>query len=88
MSSLGQAQTKELAADDQVLVDMVDALFRDNDLDDRLWIRAQSILSFEQIMDTIVISGFYGLISAVLNVARTSLEPGSDNLPEHFIREG
>ena len=64
---------------------MVDGLYRDNNLDDSLWARAQVLFSNDQIMDVILICGFYGLISAVLNVARTSLEPGSDSLPEHFI---
>ena len=41
--------------------------------------------SIEQLMDAIVICGFYGLVSAILNVARTPLEPGSDHLPQHFV---
>ena len=85
---LGQLQPAGLGGDLRVLVEMVDGLYRDNDLDDGVWARAQAVFSDDQIMDVILISGFYGLISAVLNVARTPLEPGSDSLPKHFIEQG
>lgn len=68
-----------------MLVEMVDALYRNNDLDDDVWALAQAVLSTEQIMDVILICGFYGLIAAVLNVARTPLEPGSVCLPMQFV---
>ena len=85
IAAVGRLRPSGLDTEMQVLVEMVDALYRDNDLDDDLWGRAQVVFSTEQIMDAILICGFYGLISAVLNVARTELEPGSDNLPERFI---
>ena len=85
IAAVGRLRPSGLDTETQVLVEMVDALYRDNDLDDDLWGRAQAVFSTEQIMDAILICGFYGLISAVLNVARTELEPGSDNLPERFI---
>ena len=85
LASVSRLQPGGLDADTQVLVDLVDALYRNNDLDDEEWVRAQAALSTDQIMEVILISGFYGLISAVLNVARTPLEPGSDSLPTHFI---
>ena len=86
ISAVGRLRPRGLDTEMQVLVEMVDALYRDNDLDDDLWGRAQAAFSTGQIMDTILICGFYGLISAVLNVARTELEPGSDNLPRRFIK--
>ncbi|MDE0062028.1 MAG: carboxymuconolactone decarboxylase family protein [Gammaproteobacteria bacterium] len=85
IAALSRLQPTGLGGEARLLVDMVDGLYRDNNLDDSLWARAQVLFSNDQIMDVILICGFYGLISAVLNVARTSLEPGSDSLPEHFI---
>ena len=87
IAALGQSQPTGLGEEARILVDMVDGLYRDNDLDDGVWARAQAVFSNDQIMDVILICGFYGLISAVLNVARTSLETGSDSLPEHFIQQ-
>ena len=84
IAALGQLEPTGLGREVRLLVDLVDRLYRDNDLDDGLWARAQAVFSNDQIMDAILICGFYGLISAVLNVARTPLEPGSDALPKHF----
>ena len=87
LAVLGQLQPALLDGELRVLVEMVDGLYRDNDLDDGVWARAQAAFSNDQIMDVILICGFYGLVSAVLNVARTPLEPGSDSLPKHFIEQ-
>ena len=87
IAALGRLRPTGLGEEAQTLVDMVDRLYRDNDLDDGVWARAQAAFSNDQIMDAILICGFYGLISAVLNVARTPLEPGSDSLPKHFIEQ-
>ena len=87
LAVLGQLQPAGLDGELRVLVEMVDGLYRDNDLDDGVWARAQAAFSNDQIMDVILICGFYGLVSAVLNVARTPLEPGSDSLPKHFIEQ-
>lgn len=72
---------------DQLLVDIVDSLVDDNNLDDPLIQTASAQLTMEQLMDTVVITGFYSLVSAMLNVARTPLEEGNDNLPNHFYLE-
>ena len=85
ITAVGQLRPSGLDREARILVAMVDALYRSNDLDDDVWARAQTALSTEQIMDVIVICGFYGLISAVLNVAKTRLEPGKVNLAEHFF---
>lgn len=87
IAALGQLQPVGLDEEAWILVDIMDGLYRDNDLDDGLWARAQAVFSNDQIMDVILICGFYGLISAVLNVARTRLEPGSDSLPRRFIEQ-
>ena len=87
IAALGQLRPTGLGEEARILVDMVDGLYQGNDLEDGLWARAQAAFSNEQIMDVILICGFYGLISAVLNVARTPLEPGSDSLPKRFIEQ-
>ena len=87
IAMLGQLRPAGLGEMPRILVEMVDGLHRDNDLDDGVWQRAQSVFSNDQIMDVILICGFYGLISTVLNLARTPLEPGSDSLPKHFIEQ-
>lgn len=78
-------QRSTLGERERILMELIDALFRKNDIDDRVWALARMEFSIEQLMDAIVIGGFYGLVSAILNVARTPLEPGSDHLPQHFV---
>ena len=85
IAAASQVPPGGLGRRERILVELADALFRKNDIDDRLWALARAELSTVQLMDTIVICGFYGLVSAVLNVARTPLEPGSDHLPPCFI---
>ena len=69
---------------EQILLDMADGLYVQNDLSNDIWNRAQALLTMLQIMDVIIVSGFYNLVSAMLNVAKTRLEVGEDNLPDHF----
>lgn len=85
INAVGQLRPQGLSGDMRLLVEMVDELYEKNDVDDELWARARAALSTQQILDVILICGFYGLISAVTNVARTSLEAGGDSLPEHFL---
>ena len=85
ITAVGQLRPRGLIGKTQILVALIDALYRNNDLDDQEWGRAQSAFTIEQIMEVVVIGGFYGLISAILNVARTPLEPRSDSLPRHFV---
>ena len=87
ITAVGKLRPRGLGPETQVLLEVVDALYRNNDLDDEVWALAQAAFSTEQIMDVILICGFYGLISAVLNVARTPLEPGIDSLASHFIEQ-
>ena len=85
LAAIGELQPRGLSENDGLLVAMVDALYGGNDLEDRLWVLAKASFSNDQIMDVVLICGFYGMISAVLNVARTPLEPGGDSLAKHFI---
>ena len=85
IAAVSQARPRGLGEREQIMMELVDALFRKNDVDDRVWALARAGLSIGQLMDAIVICGFYGLVSTVLNVARTPLEPGGDNLPQHFV---
>jgi alkylhydroperoxidase family enzyme len=86
LTALAQLQPRGMSKPAGLLASMVDALYRDNDIDDRLWPQVTEKLTDEQFMDVIVVSGFYSLVSSVLNVARTTLEPGDADLPAHFYR--
>ena len=66
---------------DQALLTIVNELHRTNRLSDEAWDSVDRRLGVRPMMDAIVTTGFYGLISFVLNTARTRLEPGDVHLP-------
>jgi alkylhydroperoxidase family enzyme len=60
---------------DRVLVDVVDALHDGGDVDDALWRRLSTELDDEQVLDLLVLCGFYHAVSYLANVARLAPEP-------------
>ena len=69
---------------EHALVCLVDDLHRTNGLTDDTWARVHTHLGTRPMMDAVVTTGFYGLISFILNTARTRLEPGDVRLPARF----
>ena len=68
------------SADEQVVVKAVDELHRESSVTDNTWDELVHRLSTDAIMDMVFTAGFYGLISFVLNVSGTQLEPGTVEL--------
>jgi alkylhydroperoxidase family enzyme len=60
---------------DRVLLDAVDALHDEADLDDVLWRRLRAELDDAQVLDLLVLCGFYRAVSYLANVARLAPEP-------------
>jgi len=85
LNAASQLTPQGLTGEAQIIVGLVDSLFETHDIDDNLWAIARSNLSSPQFMDVIMIAGFYGIISMVLNVAGTRLEEGQATLPEEFL---
>ena len=62
---------------DRLLIDVADALHDRSDLDDRLWRRVSSVLSDVEVLDLLLLCGWYHAISYVANGARVGLEDGA-----------
>jgi len=60
---------------DRVLMDAVDALHDRSDVDDALWTRLTAELDEAQVLDLLVLCGFYRAVSYLANVARLAPEP-------------
>lgn len=89
-SVLGALQTADatgLEGHERVLVKLVDNLHRSGRIDAQLWGEVSASFSVEQIFDAAVTAGFYGIVSFILNVARTELEPGEVDLPRFVMRD-
>lgn len=65
------------SSDDAALIRAVDALHDHADLDDSQWARLRAVLSDEQCLDLLMLTGWYHAISYAANAARVPLEDGA-----------
>jgi 4-carboxymuconolactone decarboxylase len=70
------------AAADEILLRAVDSIRHEANLNDGLYEELARVLDEQQIFDLVVTVGNYNMVSAVLNVARTPLEPGLTRLAD------
>jgi len=66
-----------MKADEEVVYDICMALHKTHFVDDALFKRAVSVLGERGVIDLVAVSGYYTLISMVLNVAEVPLPPGA-----------
>lgn len=64
-------------ATDRVVLEVVDALHDTSDVPDELWARAATLLDEQQLLDLLVLAGWYHAISYVCVAARVPLEEGA-----------
>ncbi len=76
------------AADDQVwpeadaqLIAAADALYETNAIPDELWAKLSAWLADDQLLELVILAGWYRLISYVINAARVELEPWAERFP-------
>lgn len=62
---------------ERVLLDAADALHDEADIDDALWARLSAQFSLEQILDLVMLCGWYHAVSFTARVARLDQEPHS-----------
>jgi 4-carboxymuconolactone decarboxylase len=65
-----------LQPDEAVVYDFCVALHREHAVDDALFARAVATLGEQGVVDLVGVSGYYTLVSMVLNVAQVPLPPG------------
>ena len=67
--------------DDAALIAMVDDLCDDDVVSDETWARLAARWSPEQLLDLLVLAGYYRLVSGLLNSAGVALEKGTGGWP-------
>jgi len=65
-----------------LLIRLVDALHEDADVDDTLWQALREAFSEEQLIELIVLTGFYHMVSFVTNALRLPLEKDAARFPQ------
>lgn len=63
-----------LTSRDRLLVQMVDALHEDGRINDSLWAQLATVWSVPQLLELLMLAGWYHAISYVCNAARVPLE--------------
>jgi alkylhydroperoxidase family enzyme len=68
-------------ASERLLIELVDSLIDRKDIDDDLWQRAAAQWSAQQLLEIVVLVGFYHTISFVTAAFRVPLEPEAPRFP-------
>jgi 4-carboxymuconolactone decarboxylase len=78
---LAQPSLEGWSAGDEVLVRFADELCETNDVTDATWAELASRWTEPQLIELVVLAGFYRLISGFLNTMRVELDPGVPGWP-------
>jgi alkylhydroperoxidase family enzyme len=62
---------------ERLILRSVDALHRSNDIDDVLWTELVAVFTVPELLDLLVLTGWYHVISNVASAARLTGEPGA-----------
>lgn len=68
--------------DDRNLIELADQLCTTNKVDDALWERLSRRWNEQEVMELLVVAGFYRLVSGFLNATGVQLEQGTPGWPE------
>ena len=81
VSALADSGPLAWSDDDAALIAMVDDLCDDDVVSDETWARLAARWSPEQLLDLLVLAGYYRLVSGLLNSAGVALEDGTSGWP-------
>ena len=82
---VGRLVTEQLdgwSDSDRALVELADQLCSTNTVDDALWARLSGQWGEQELMELLIVAGFYRLVSGFLNATRVPLEPGAPGWPD------
>lgn len=82
IARLADAGSGEWSIEDQALVDMVDEICTDNVVSDRTWAVLAERWDDAELLELVVLTGYYRLVSGVLNSGGVALEPRTPGWPE------
>ncbi|MGW4769153.1 carboxymuconolactone decarboxylase family protein [Nocardia sp. NPDC004278] len=80
-AAVGPADDPAWTAADSVLVLMADELHDTGDISDEVWTRLAERYDVDQILELIIIAGWYRLLSTVITSARIEFEPWARRFP-------
>jgi 4-carboxymuconolactone decarboxylase len=85
IARLAHADVAGWSQDDRALLQMVDELCTDDCVSDTTWESLSSRWSDDELLELLVLAGFYRLVSGMLNSAGVALEPTTPGWPESAV---
>ena len=85
IARLADAAEGEWSEDDRALVAMVDELCAENLVSEATWQALSARWSEEQLLELLVLAGFYRLVSGLLNSAGVALEASTPGWPDAAV---
>jgi len=84
IARLAASDTSGWSDDDRMLVDMVDELCADDVVADSTWQQLSERWNDEQLLELVVLTGYYRLVSGLLNSVGVALEPETPGWPTSY----
>jgi len=78
---LGGAEDPAWPEPDAQLIAAADALYETNAIPEELWAKLSARLGEDQLLELVILAGWYRLISYVINAVRVELEPWAERFP-------
>lgn len=80
-SAHGAADDPAWSPDERLVVRLADALHDANDVNEGLWMELKSAFADDQLVELVMLAGFYHMVSFALRAFRVPLEPHAPRLP-------
>jgi alkylhydroperoxidase family enzyme len=80
-TQLGDADDPVWSTGDRDLIELADQLHDTATIDDELWTRLAARFDDDQLLELLIIAGWYRLISYVVNAAGVEFEPWAARFP-------
>jgi alkylhydroperoxidase family enzyme len=77
----GDAEAAGWSAGERLLIRLCDALARERDVDDALWGELSAVYDRAQLIELLMLAGFYQMVSCVVKAARTEHQAGTPRFP-------
>lgn len=81
-SAHGAADDPAWSPDERLIVRLADALHDANDIEDALWADLQATFADDQLVELVMLAGFYHMVSFALRAFRVPLEPHAPRFPD------
>jgi len=78
----GDAAAPQWSGEERLLIALCDALHRQRDVDDALWAELSRAFSQAQLVELLMLAGFYQMVSCVVNAARIEHQAGTPRFPQ------